>query len=105
MKYIVKKGSIFYNGKFLQEGSYVELEVDQAETLNRVHSSLEITQATSPEPEPKIVAKKKWQYNPEHLENLDLDSLNAMVYNVDKTIEPFDTVEEAAAQLSLNFEK
>ena len=50
------------------------------------------------------VTPSKWSLNPADLEGKDLDELNVMVLERDETVDPFETVEEAVAWLSQDFE-
>ncbi|MCP4897877.1 MAG: hypothetical protein GY906_12970 [bacterium] len=47
-----------------------------------------------------LVHEGKWNINPAALASKSLDALNLMVIGRDETIDPFETVEEAAAFLS-----
>lgn len=44
-----------------------------------------------------------WNLDPEQLKGKSLDELNVMILERDDTIDPFDTLEEAVAQLSQDF--
>jgi hypothetical protein len=62
-----------------------------------------------PNPEPPAPSSerfdpvKKWNVNPVSLTGMGLQELNIMVLERDPTVPPFETIEEAAAQLSKDF--
>lgn len=50
----------------------------------------------------RTVPRGRWDLKPERLQNKSLEQLNVMVRERDASIEPFETREEAIAQLSLD---
>ncbi len=48
-------------------------------------------------------APGRWGYDPASLVNMDLAALNGLIVQIDATVEPFSTPEEAAAFLSQDF--
>lgn len=70
----------------------------------------EIPEAPKPpvEPEPQSepeapVVVGKWRVNPELTKDKDLDELNLMALEIDGDVAPFETIEEARAQLSEDY--
>lgn len=57
-----------------------------------------------PEPEPEAPARGPWRHNPDDLEGKSLDDLNIMVQELDESIEPFETEEEAIFFLSQDYQ-
>lgn len=55
--------------------------------------------------EPVVTDRSLWVHNPANLEGKPLEELNVMVAEIDPDIPPFNTIEEAMAQLSLDFEE
>ena len=49
--------------------------------------------------------KTPWIHNPEDLEGYDIDTLNALIQESDKDCDSYETVEEAIAHLSMDFEE
>lgn len=55
--------------------------------------------------EPSKQTQSLWIMDPANLESKDLDELNVMIAERDPEIEPFQTVEEAKAQLTKDFKR
>lgn len=51
----------------------------------------------------KLDPVKKWNINPASLVGKDIQQLNIMVLEREPTMTPFETIEEAAAQLTRDF--
>lgn len=63
-----------------------------------------IEEALKPRKGKRIKQPKKWNKDPKALTMRTLEELNVMVGEVDPNVEPFETIEEAIAQLSKNYE-
>lgn len=50
------------------------------------------------------VTPSKWTVDPADVEGWSLDQLNVRIKEIDERVEPFETVEEAVAWLSQDFE-
>jgi hypothetical protein len=109
--------------EWLRDGTVVEVntgdDVDDAEVRTRPRSpavpSKEIELKGSqgkgdllapPDPRtgaPHGRAEGKWAYDPDSLVGQSLTQLNSLVAGIDSSVPPFDTKEEAIAQLSQDF--
>ena len=73
--------------KLVKNGTVVEVEV------------------FSPEKEkPKKKTTSPWQFDPAKLKKLDVEKLNLMIADIDSEVGPFETRDEALAQLTKDFQ-
>lgn len=74
---------------------------------SHMDEGLIITTSRSPDNAPQSVQKiepvQKWTYDPRQLQGKTLQDLNLMVLAIEPTMTPFETIPEAAAQLTMNW--
>ena len=56
------------------------------------------------EPLKRIRARSCWEHDPDTIRGRSLEEMNLMIVDLDPRIRPFETVEEAVAQLSADFQ-
>lgn len=87
-KNLIKSGFVHEPGKLHKKTEVPALGVEESGSL---------TTTT------KNTAKTPWSTNPAELSETSLEDLNIMILERDPTIAPFETREEAVAQLTMDF--
>lgn len=97
---VLHKSSMYTERMALPDAVIDDLGEEQIQGLLKTGHLSAFDMSLNAPPEPIGAPRGKWFHNPKELNGKDLKKLNLMVAAVDPTVEPFDTVEEAIAQLS-----
>lgn len=89
--------------EFIEAGKVEEVEVQEDPKGNVVAPPVTGNEVAPGPSSKEIDTSKKWNYNPDELDALDLETLNLRVMETDPRVGPFDSVGEAIAQLSADF--
>lgn len=98
---------IFRSGKWIKPGDFFEADPSDVGVLGLIEEGkatpLEEAIPTSTAPAQGAKTKTPWIHDPEDLKDYDLDTLNATIHDSDSSVEPYETLEEAIAHLSMDF--
>ena len=113
MAYSVAPGSaVHFGNKVLQERTVLseeQLEVIGKDGLRAMERDGFVVyfneQLSAPPTDEELKFKGKWYLDPVELQGWTLENLNLKVKEIDPDVEPFETSEEAIAQLTADFQK
>lgn len=89
--------------EFIRDGKVEEVDVEEDDRGNVVTPRPTGNEIAPGSPSSVTDSAKKWNHDPDELAALDLETLNLRVMETDPSVGPFDTVEDAIAQLSADF--